>query len=140
VAPEEEARQLAKKYGTCDPERIAREMGILVTCADMTHILGVALSMPTCRVAVVTTRLPGWAQRFVLAHELGHFVLHPTGNFLFVLTHTLFYTRWEYQANLFAAALLLGPEFRQHRTMLKELAATRVDKLLQTFEGYGAYE
>lgn len=46
--------------------------------------------------------------RLVLAHELGHAIMHPKENCAFIRNHTLFLTsKLEIQANKFAAYLLI---------------------------------
>ncbi len=55
----------------------------------------------------------------VLAHELGHAIMHPKENCAFMSRHTLLLTsKLESQANLFAAHLLIN------------------DAMLQDYEGY----
>ena len=47
-------------------------------------------------------------RRFVLAHELGHMILHKKSNAIFMDTRTQFNTsKYEQEANLFAMELLL---------------------------------
>ena len=75
---------------------------------------GIAASIDGHKIIGVNSSLEEPLRRFVIAHELGHFVLHPEGNFFFVLRKTMLYGKLEYQANLFAVALCFGKKIAQH--------------------------
>lgn len=122
----QEAARLSSEYGTRDPERIAAEMGISVLRLPMGGIYGAAVSVGGYRLIGVNCYLLDLEQKLVIAHELGHFVLHPNGS-VFILTKTQFYTKLEYQANMFAVALLAGLDWCE---FVKELAACGSDKLI----------
>jgi len=62
-------------------------------------------------------------QQLVCGHEIGHFLLHPEANFLFILEKTYFYSKHEYQANLFACELALGEKAELYKCGVKEAAA-----------------
>lgn len=126
-----EAWKLAEKYQTRDPERIAREKGIKVIYLPFRSIYGISLRLGRYKLIGVKADLPRRAQKLVVGHELAHFVLHPKGSFFFVLTNTLFYSKEEYQANMFAAALMLGEDFARYEPVVKELAAARADELIK---------
>ncbi|MCL6611030.1 MAG: ImmA/IrrE family metallo-endopeptidase [Peptococcaceae bacterium] len=128
------AKKLTRKYATRDPERIAREMGITVLYVPMSRIYGLAASLGEYKIIGVKADLPEQAQKLVIAHELGHFILHPEKNsFMFILDHTFFYGKHEYQANMFAIGLRLGENLGQYEPVIKELAAGRVDRLISMF-------
>ncbi|HOV80969.1 MAG TPA: ImmA/IrrE family metallo-endopeptidase [Bacillota bacterium] len=128
------AEKLAREYATRDPVCIAREMGITVLYVPMSRICGLAVSLGEYKIIGVQADLPEEAQMLVIAHELGHFALHPKGNsFMFILDHTFFYGKHEYQANMFAYALRLGEKLTQYEPVIKELAAGKVDKLISIF-------
>ena len=117
-----QAEGLVRAHGTRDPERIARELGITVLYAPFQVLYGLSLSLDGYRVIVVNADLPELTRKLVVAHEIGHFLLHPGGNFLYVLDRTRMYGKEEYQANVFAFELLFG-EAAQARWVL-EAAAT----------------
>ena len=127
------AWELSQEYATRDPECIVRQMGITVLHLPMTSIYGLAIALGQYKIIGVKADLPEPARKFVVGHELGHFVLHPKGSFFFILTKTLFYGKHEYQANMFAVALMLGEKLIQHEETIRELAAGKVDKLLAAF-------
>lgn len=127
------ARRLIQKHITNDPERIAHEMGIAVLYIPMSRIYGMAVSLGEHKIIGVKADLPEEAQKLVIAHELGHFILHPEGSFMFILDHTFFYSKHEYQANMFALSLQLGEDIAKYEPIVKELAAGKVDRLLSIF-------
>ena len=108
------AEELTCKYNTRNPETIAKEMGIDIIHLPCTELYGMAASIGEYRLMGVNSNLEEPLQKFVIAHELGHFVLHPQGSFFFVLRKTMFYSKFEYQANLFAIALCFGKKIAQN--------------------------
>lgn len=69
-------------------------------------------------------------QKLVIAHELGHFVLHPEGSFFFILNETMFYSKLEYQANMFAIGLCVGEEVAKY-DFVKEIASSKIEKIAE---------
>ncbi|MCX7829245.1 MAG: ImmA/IrrE family metallo-endopeptidase [Thermanaerothrix sp.] len=133
-----EAWKLAEKYQTRDPERIAWEKGIKIIHLPFRSIYGMSLRLGRHKLIGVKSDLPEPAQKLVIGHELGHFVLHPKGNFFFVLTQTLFYGKEEYQANMFAAALMLGEDLVRYEPVVRELAAGKADRLIKILKQEGS--
>lgn len=132
-----EAEKVAKKYKTRDPKQIAREKDIKVIYLSLQVVYGMSFSLDLYKFIVVNSNLPEDIQELVIAHELGHFVLHPQGNFIYILNQTMFYSKHEYQANMFAFGLQFGAELIQHESLVKELAAGPVDKLVKTISKWG---
>ncbi|MEI3167440.1 MAG: ImmA/IrrE family metallo-endopeptidase [Lachnospiraceae bacterium] len=54
--------------------------------------------------------LEGNERTFVMAHEVGHAVLHPKENCYFLRNQTFLNTRIEQEANAFAAELLISDD------------------------------
>ncbi len=112
-----EVARVQRKYDEADPLRLCKSLGIKVLFLSMgkaaTDCKGFYLRKFRIPVIVVNSDLPEDIRRIVLAHELGHAVLH--GNFqggaefrdfgLFNDTSV-----HEYEANLFAAEYLLADE------------------------------
>jgi Zn-dependent peptidase ImmA (M78 family) len=106
-------RFLKKRYGEQDPFRLCEAMGILLLQQPMgTHETAIKGFFMRCkRISSITVNsdLPEVIQRIIVAHELGHAVIHRHGGIhafhevmLFDQTEGL-----EREANLFAAELLL---------------------------------
>jgi Zn-dependent peptidase ImmA (M78 family) len=108
------AAHIKKLHGETDPERLCRAMGIRVMYEPMGDSKGACkgfyLYRSRQRVICVNSNLPERLRRAVLAHELGHAVLHNDQARLSAFHDFSLYDntgRWEYEANLFAAELLL---------------------------------
>lgn len=107
----------AKKYNERDPFRLCREMGIILLRQPMgsqtNSCKGFYFVQSKKRAIVLNSDLSDELQRVVLAHEIGHSVLHRnvTGVKSFH-DFSLFdeISKMEYEANLFAAELLMCDE------------------------------
>ena len=107
------AKKLTTKYGLNDPAKLCEEMGIQIVYQNMgtseTAIKAMLVVERRIKCIVVNENLPDVILRFILAHELGHAVLHVqrckhfTDNGLFDDSSCL-----EKEANVFAAELLFG--------------------------------
>lgn len=115
------ARELAKSGNM--PVEIARELGMQVLLVPFKVIKGMALSLGTKKYIFIDSGLSEAEKQFVCGHELGHFLLHPSTNFLFILQNTYFYSRQEYQANRFSCELMLGEKAEQYKAVINEAAS-----------------
>lgn len=108
------ADELKAKYMESDPWRLAKALSVPVQREPLGKeddaCKGFLLRLQSVAVITVNSDLSTDMQRIILAHELGHAVLHKDG-LPFTAYHdfSLFDTvsRTEYEANLFAAELLL---------------------------------
>ena len=130
---EKEAIKLLKKYSLSKSRvevmRIAEDEGINVLEQDLESDISGILVIREGRAAIGYNRLHhSNRQRFTVAHELGHYVLHRHLRDLFIDDTLTFYrdeasSEGEYlqeiQANSFAAELLMP------RGMLKEILTTQ---------------
>ncbi|RKL63051.1 ImmA/IrrE family metallo-endopeptidase [Thermoanaerobacteraceae bacterium SP2] len=126
----QEIEHLIRELGTRDPKLIAEEMGIDILYLPYAELYGIAACLGEHKLIGVNSELDEPIKKLVIAHELGHFVLHPEGNFYFVMDKTMFYDKFEYQANMFAIKLCIGEEVAQY-DVVKELAAGKVDYLFK---------
>lgn len=107
---------LMQHYGERDPWKLAKAMNIIVDQQPMGNspnaCKGFYLYQSRKRHITINSDLPETAKRIILAHELGHAVLHQKtkiNNFHeFVLYDST--SQYEYEANLFAAEYLLDDE------------------------------
>lgn len=96
-------RQLGLR-GQVDAEAVARGLGFSIERRPL-------LVLEEMRVGdyiMVADRLEPWWQRWVVAHAIGHCVLHP-GNHLWIRQHTDLAHAFEREAEDFAYGLLVDP-------------------------------
>lgn len=110
------AKQLKRTYDETDPERLALQMGIIVSKASMGLYEGCCkgffIIYKRMKHITINSDLPDILQKVVMAHELGHCVLHSGTSSAAFHEVTLFddVDRNEYEANVFASELLLSDE------------------------------
>ena len=108
--------KLKKRYHEDDPFLLCKAMGIklifqsLGTAPDA--VKGFILKSKRIIVITINCDLPLVIQKIIVAHELGHAVLHKNSGILAFHEATLFdnSSRYEKEANLFAAEFLLSDD------------------------------
>ncbi len=107
----ETATELVRRCGTRDPFKIAEGLGITVKISDgFTKLKGFYTVINRKRFIVLNSSLDENQSRIVLAHELGHDRFHRKLAQDACLREFVLYdmkSRPEYEANVFAAELLL---------------------------------
>ena len=100
--------RVIEEYCSNDPFIIAEKMDINVFTRPLVDIGGYYMVLKNnVKIAVIDSGLSRHLQRFVLAHEIGHSLLHPEKG-AFMLKTSLFATdRQEVEADKFAIELLL---------------------------------
>lgn len=110
---------LAARHGTRDPFRIARDLGHTVKFLDLKRQKGFCADIYNNCFIFISSRLSEQMKRMTCAHELGHIILHrrllgrdSNGQFKKFIEMELFDIKdnTEYEANLFAADLLIDEE------------------------------
>jgi Zn-dependent peptidase ImmA (M78 family) len=117
-------RRLTERYGTREPFALARASGARVVFADLGSLKGMYTYILRNRFIVVNPNLAEYMQKLVCAHELGHDQLHRQEAANRVMREFMLYNmkqRPEYEANVFAAELLLPDE------RVLELSASGLD-------------
>lgn len=104
--------EIKRRCGTLNPFEIAEALNIMVRGSDEFKTLaGMYTVIKGRRVIILNNNLPEHKSRAVLAHEIGHALLHGELAEGTVMRDFMLYDmslRPEYEANLFAADLLLG--------------------------------
>lgn len=118
--PVQEARQVLKRFGVnlpIDVEALIKEYGIAIRSQELEEAVSGILVIKEGRATIgVNENHHPNRQRFTLAHELGHFILHKSASSVFVDASTIFFRDGtssdgskiqEIEANAFAAELLM---------------------------------
>ena len=124
------ARRLVEEYDTRDPYELAEAVGAEVVFADLGALKGMYTYIQNNRFIVINEQLDDETARIVCAHELGHDQLHRDFVKDSFLRETVLYdlkNRTEYEANVFAAELLISDEemlrFAEEEATVSEIAA-----------------
>lgn len=100
---------LVKKYDTNDPFILANELGIYAKLCPLGNIAGIYRYHEHARWIFINSDIEDRSfLKVVMAHELGHALLHWRENSCFMAHQTLLLTsKIERDANIFAAQLLI---------------------------------
>ena len=105
------AFKLFNKYRTKDPYTLASHLNIYIHELPFEGDLGMYTFIQKKKVIILSDTLDEFQKRFVLAHELGHAILHPRCNSYFLRKHTNAKTFfYEKEANTFAAELIISDD------------------------------
>lgn len=111
---EQKIKRLVRYYeritNSHDPVKIAEYAGIRILYTPLGEITGMYMLIKRKRWIFINDTLPNDSPLFnvVVAHELGHALLHRKENCAFIKNHTLLLTSGiEREANIFAARLLI---------------------------------
>ena len=97
---------LKKKYKTSDPFKLLDCLGITLIITSLGSISGMYKYIKRNKTIFLNNNLNEYERRFVLAHEIGHAVMHTKSSCFFNNTFNN-KLKMEYQANMFAAELLI---------------------------------
>lgn len=117
-----------KKYQTTNPFQVARNLNILYQEGDLGEYSGCYMFLKNHRYIFLNNNLNENEKRFVMAHELGHAILHKKQNCYFIRNKTLLLNaKIEKEANLFASYLLLPDSdvelFKENQYTLDEISS-----------------
>ena len=100
-----------RKFGTRDPFKIADALGIEVQIGNIGSKSGCYMYLKRSKCIWLNENLEQHEAEFVMAHELGHAIMHPRENYYFIKHKTLFLnSRNEIEANKFAAEFLISDD------------------------------
>lgn len=98
-----------KKYRTRNPYKIADDMDVIVHYMNLGQgTRGLCHHKKRIKQIFLHENLEEWEERFVLTHEIGHLVMHPNHNAPFLQTTFFSRSRYEIEANKFAAELIIS--------------------------------
>jgi len=120
-------KHLIQKYRTNDPAIIAAHLNIKISYEDLdVNTKGFYIKLVTNKFIVINQNLNETEKRVVLAHELGHAVLHNNKTTCFIREYTLFPRgKIEAEANKFAAELLIN-ETELDKLTLSEICTNQL--------------
>lgn len=117
-----------RKFGTSNPFEMAKLLNIEVLFDNFNKCSGCYLFLKNHRCIFINQNLEGREKMLVMAHELGHAILHKDQNCYFIRNKTyLLCSRIEREANLFAVNLLISDD------ELKECESYSIDQLSTAF-------
>lgn len=96
---------------TYDPFKIAQQLKMEVQFGPLGEYAGCYLFIKNHRCIFINECLEGEELLFVMAHELGHSILHRRLNCYFLRNHTYLNSRLEKEANLFSAYMVITDDF-----------------------------
>lgn len=106
-------KKIIEETGTNDPYVIAECLGVIVRTDPLGKVQGYYIRAYGMDAVVINSELSEPLKRFILAHEIGHIILHPYST-VFAMRHTLLVTdKQELEADRFAINLLLTDEMLQ---------------------------
>ncbi|AMJ40672.1 ImmA/IrrE family metallo-endopeptidase [Anaerotignum propionicum] len=122
------AEYYKRKFGTSNPFEIAEFLNIEVLFDSFNKCSGCYLFIKNHRCIFINQNLEHREKMLVMAHELGHAILHRNQNCYFIRNKTyLLCSRTEREANLFAVNLLITDE------ELREYESCSIDQLSMIF-------
>ncbi len=106
------ANGIVKKYGTRDPFKMAKLCGAELMVKNLGSLKGFYKVVYDTPFIFLNSSLPMHEAKLVCAHELGHHALHRAAARVGFEEFSLFSenSRREYEANLFAAVLLISDD------------------------------
>lgn len=106
-----------RKFGTSNPYKIADELHIELAVGDIGSREGCYMYLKKHKCIFLNENLEEHEMKLVMAHELGHAIMHPKENCYFVRSKTLLLnSKNEIEANKFAMELLISDEFLEENS------------------------
>lgn len=106
--------QLKRKYKTANPFKIAEASGVMILeNNDFKELKGLYIIIKRKRVIILNGNLPYEKKLLICAHELGHDIIHrefAKNRIFHEFTLYNMTARTEYEANMFAADMLLSDD------------------------------
>lgn len=97
-----------RKYNTRNPFELAERLNVQVQFGDLGSRAGCYMFLKNHKCIFLNENLSDFEMKIVMAHELGHAILHRKENCYFIRNKTFLLTsKNEVEANRFAAELLL---------------------------------
>ena len=103
--------KLVCKYKTRNPFEMIKGMNVILVIYPLKGVRGFYQYFQRNNIIYIDETLSEHDKIFVLAHEIGHMIMHKKSNAIFMDTRTQFRTsRYETEANKFAMELLISDD------------------------------
>lgn len=103
--------KLVRRYKTRNPFEMIKGMNVVLVYYPLVDIRGFYQYFKRNNIIYIDETLSDPDKKFVLAHELGHMILHKKSNAIFMDTRTFMKTSgYELEADKFAVNLLISDE------------------------------
>ena len=103
--------RLVRQHKTRDPFEMVKGMNVILVYYTLEGVRGFYQYFKRNNIIYIDEKLSDAESRFVLAHELGHMILHKKSNAIFMDTRTCLKTSgFELEADTFAMHLLVSDE------------------------------
>jgi len=103
--------RLIRRAGTNNPFEICEVLGVYIKYKDLGNVLGFFKCHRRQKLIYINNKLCSEKAKQVCAHELGHVILHPCVNTVYLDVCTYAVTeKFENEANMLAAELLITDE------------------------------
>lgn len=120
-----------KKYGTKDPFKLADALNIEVQIGDIGSRSGCYMYLKRSKCIWLNENLDPHEIEFVMAHELGHAIMHPRENCYFIRHKTfLLNSRNEIEANKFAVEFLISDDILYEYLKYQECTIEQTARIL----------
>lgn len=108
----EKVKELVNLYGTRDPYMLCKFLDIKIFCFDLENIKGIYKKVVGNKYIILNKSLSSFGKERVLAHELGHVILHDD-DVIYMKDTFMFpkHDKFEVEANTFAADLLISDDY-----------------------------
>lgn len=117
-----------RKFGTSDPFEIAKQLHIEVQIGDIGSKCGCYMYLKRHKCIFLNENLEEHEMTLVMAHELGHGIMHPRENCYFIKHKTLLLnSKNEIEANKFAVELLISDDFLEEN---KDFTIEQISRML----------
>jgi len=129
--------KLKQKYKTSNPIIICRKLGIDIKPKKLNGLNGYFISCLKKKYIIVNENLSDEALLLVIAHELGHAILHSSRSLQYMRNNFLLprNSNFEKEADLFAI-LLLGRNFYMDNLEYTNIRNEKLEDLLRLSEEY----
>lgn len=117
-------QNLVSTYGTRNPYKLAEKLNITVMFRELGNTRGSFKSVLRRKYIFINENLSETDTKIVLAHELGHAILHSSKKLQFMLDHTKLVRvpKLENEANLFVKYLLFNNDMSDENIYDSEMS------------------